>query len=67
MWLVDFDKKILKKIKIVNELNYSLTAIFDFKNIVLVCQNLVKILDDDLNIISTIEHDVKEFFSNILF
>ena len=45
-------------------MNYNFTPVFDNTNIALVCQNLIKILDNDLNIITTIEHDVKEFFSN---
>ena len=66
LWSVDYDKKVLKKIKILIEVNYNFTSVFDNKNIVLVCENLVKILDNDLNLITTIEHDVKGFYCNFL-
>ena len=39
----------------------------DNTNIAMICENMVKILDNDLNLIASIKHDVKNLSRNLLY
>ena len=57
----------LKVIKKLNITNSNFTSVLDNTNIALICENVVKILDNDLNLIASIKHDVINLSSNKLF
>ena len=64
---MNYDKKTLKSIKIIYEPNYIFTTVLDNKNIASICENVVKILDNDLNLIASIKHDVKDLSCNLFY
>ncbi|KAM3132630.1 hypothetical protein pb186bvf_015302 [Paramecium bursaria] len=62
LWQIDYELKQLFKIREIQQWNINFTSVSNNQRIVLICRESVKILDNNLKLIQSIDHQIKEFY-----
>ncbi|KAM3132613.1 hypothetical protein pb186bvf_015285 [Paramecium bursaria] len=63
LWQIDYPKKQLLRLREYSEFNYNFTSVCNHSKIILICKDHVKILDNNLNVIQQIGHNIDEFWN----